>query len=174
MRIVGVDPGTRKAGWGVVERRPDGRLYAVASGTLKLGDKRPLADRLLRLDSGLAQVFEQFEPSVLAIEDMFFGRYPNAAIKLGHARGVVMVAGTRRGLPVHEYPPALVKRTVAGRGNASKTQVAQLVGRLLRLKTIPGEDATDALAVAVTHLQATRMALAEARAKPPVRKRGKR
>lgn len=170
MRVLGVDPGTRKAGWGVVEKRGV-RLVAIASGTVRLGEKKPLWERLRKLDEALDQVMSQFEPSTLVIEDMFFARYPNAAIKLGHARGVVMLAGAKRDLSIHEYPPALVKRSVAGRGNATKEQVAQLVGRLLRLKELPGEDATDALALALTHLQASSLQAAALRVRRPKSKR---
>lgn len=157
MRVVGIDPGTRKTGWGVVDKKGT-RLIAVASGTISVGGKKPLALRLLAIQMGITKVIEEYSPEVMALEDMFFAKFPNAAIKLGHARGVAMVAGAAAGLEVHEYPPALVKRTVAGKGNATKPQVARLVGAILGLRELPGEDATDALAVAVTHLQTLRSA----------------
>lgn len=155
MRVLGIDPGTRKTGWGVVDKKGT-RLIAVASGIIQAGAKKPLADRLLKVQAGIIQVIAEYEPKAMALEDMFFAKFPNAAIKLGHARGVAMVAGAGAGLEVHEYPPALVKRTVAGKGNATKPQVARLVGAILGLRELPGEDATDALAVAITHLQTLR------------------
>lgn len=155
MRVVGIDPGTRKTGWGVVDKKGT-RLVAVASGIIQVSAKKPLAERLLTIHVGIVQVIEEYSPHVMALEDMFFAKFPNAAIKLGHARGVAMVAGATAGLQVHEYAPALVKRTVAGKGSATKSQVARLVGAILGLRELPGEDATDALAVAVTHLQTLR------------------
>ncbi len=90
------------------------------------------------------------------MEEIFFAKYPNAALKLGHARGVTLLVAAQSGLEVYEYPPAVVKRTVVGRGAADKTQVARLIAALLGLKTTPEEDAADALAVAITHVQASR------------------
>ncbi len=164
MRALGIDPGTRKTGWGVVDKKGT-RLIAVASGTISVNAKKPLAQRLYAIHAAINQVIEEYSPGVMALEDMFFAKFPNAAIKLGHARGVAMVAGAAAGLVVHEYPPALVKRTVVGKGNATKPQVARLVGAILGLKELPGEDATDALAVAVTHLQTLRSV------PPPARRR---
>ncbi len=154
MRVLGVDPGTRKTGWGLVERRGT-RLVAIASGIIRVGDKKPLPTRLHGIHAHLCQVISEYGPATCAVEDMFFAKYATAAMKLGHARGVVMLAAAQAELQVHEYPPALVKRTVAGRGNASKEQVGRLVGAVLGLRELPGEDACDALAVAVTHLQAS-------------------
>ncbi len=155
MRVVGIDPGTRKTGWGVVDKNGT-RLTAVAAGIIQVNAKAPLAQRLLQIHASIVKVIEEYSPGAMALEDMFFAKFPNAAIKLGHARGVAMVAGAAAGLEVHEYPPALVKRTVAGKGSATKPQVARLVGAILGLRELPGEDATDALAVAVTHLQTLR------------------
>ena len=117
---------------------------------------RPLPERLEKIEAGVVELIEAHAPAVVAVEDIFFAKHPNAALKLGHARGVVLLVAQRAGLPLHEYAPALVKRTVAGRGGASKEQVAQLVGALLGLQSLPSVDATDALAIAVTHLQASR------------------
>ena len=152
MRVLGIDPGTRKTGWGVVERN-GAQLKAIASGIVRVSEKKPLPLRLKGIYQGLVSVIEEYEPAVIALEDIFFAKYANAAMKLGHARGVAMLAGAERDLVIHEYPPALVKRTVAGKGNATKDQVGRLVGAVLGLRELPGEDACDALAVAITHLQ---------------------
>ena len=96
-------------------------------------------------------------PDAIAVEDIFYAKHANAAIKLGHVRGVVLLLVAKRQLPLAEYAPALVKRTVAGRGAADKEQVARVVGAMLGLSELPGEDATDALAIAITHLTASRV-----------------
>ena len=154
MRVLGIDPGTRKTGWGVVEKRGT-RLVAIASGTIKASAKKPLQERLFIIHNGLSKVLQEYEPAVVALEDIFFAKYANAAMKLGHARGVAMLACSQADRIVHAYPPALVKRTVAGKGNAPKEQVGRLVGALLGLRVLPDEDACDALAIAITHLQAS-------------------
>lgn len=156
LRILGVDPGTLCAGWGVVEHHGN-RIQGVDAGAFKLGSKRPLAERLLRLEEGLVGVLQNTQPDVVAIEEVFFAKHPNAALKLGHARGVVMLVAAKHGLPIHEYAPAAIKQTVAGRGAADKVQVARLVAAILgwqdRLAGMEN-DASDALAVAITHCQA--------------------
>ena len=153
MRILGVDPGTRRTGWGVVERNGN-RLHGIASDVLVLGGSRPLPDRLRVLFDGLSAVVSEHRPDVVAVEDIFYAKHANAALKLGHARGVTLLVAANAALAVEAYPPALVKRTVAGRGAAGKDQVAKLVCALLGLRDPPAEDACDALAIAVTHAQA--------------------
>ena len=152
MRVLGVDPGTRKCGWGIAERARGARLRAVSCGVLRLDTKAPLADRLEVVYDSLDAVIEAHQPDAVAVEDIFFAKYANAAIKLGHVRGVVLLLVAKRGLPLAEYPPALVKRTVVGRGAADKGQVGRLVAAMLELDEVPAEDAADALAVAITHL----------------------
>ena len=155
MRILGLDPGTIRFGWGLIERS-QARLSLVDAGVLVLGGDRPLALRLLEVDERLAALIAEHRPAVVAIEDVFFAKFANAAIKLGHVRGVALVSAARADLPIFEYPPALVKRTVVGRGRADKQQVGQLVRAILGLKEVPQVDAADALAVAITHAQAGR------------------
>jgi len=121
---------------------------------IRLDPKAPLADRLETLYDRLAALVDEHQPAVLAVEDVFYAKYPNAAIKLGHVRGVVLLLAAQRGLELAQYAPALVKRTVAGRGAADKAQVGRLVGKMLGLEETLGADATDALAVAITHLSA--------------------
>ncbi len=151
MRVLGIDPGSRKLGWGVVERR-GGKLVGVAAGVVSLAALKPLPERLREVFDAVDAIIEDHAPEVVAVEDVFFARFPAAAIKLAHVRGVILVVAERRGLTIAEYSPALVKRTVAGRGAAEKLQVARVVAVTLRLSKLPPSDAADALAVAMTHL----------------------
>lgn len=153
MRVLGIDPGTRRTGWGVAERRRT-KLVGVAAGVIRLREKDPLADRLEIVFDRLDALLDEHRPDVVAVEDVFYAKHANAAIKLGHVRGVVLLLVAKRQLPLAEYPPALVKRTVAGRGAADKKQIARVVGAMLGLSELPAEDATDALAIAITHLAA--------------------
>jgi crossover junction endodeoxyribonuclease RuvC len=157
VRILGVDPGTVNTGWGLVER-VGSRLHGIDAGVIRTKAKAPLEQRLHLIHTGLLEVIEKHHPNAFAVEDIFFAKYANAAMKLGHARGVALLAAAGAGLDVHTYPPAVVKRTVAGRGKAGKAQVALLVGAMLGWKELPTTDATDALAIAITHAQASRMA----------------
>lgn len=162
MRVLGIDPGTIKLGWGVVEREGT-RVRHVAHGTLRT-PKGQLADRLVYIDAGLAEVIAAHAPEASAVESIFFSKNAQSAAKLGHARGVVLLCLRRAGLEVGEYPPATVKRAVVGRGRADKHQVARIIMSLLRLPEVPQEDAADALAVAVTHVHTARFARSLARA----------
>ncbi|MGB9340959.1 MAG: crossover junction endodeoxyribonuclease RuvC [Polyangiales bacterium] len=155
MRILGIDPGSRRTGWGVVQLEGT-RLHHIGAGTIAVPEKLALAKRLLLIHQGLEQVVREHQPEAVAIEEIFFAKYPNAALKLGHARGVALLVAAQSGLEIHEYPPAVVKRTVVGRGAADKVQVGRLVTAVLGLKAPPEEDAADALAVAITHIQASR------------------
>ncbi|WP_236607610.1 crossover junction endodeoxyribonuclease RuvC [Sandaracinus amylolyticus] len=166
MRVLGIDPGTRKLGWGVVERR-GAKLRGVAAGVVSLDPKTELRDRLARAFEQVELMIEDHAPDVVAVEDVFFARFASAAIKLGHVRGVVLLAAARAEKPVSEWPPALVKRTVAGRGAAEKVQVGRVVAATLGLATVPPADAADALAIAITHLASTPML---AMAKPAIRR----
>jgi crossover junction endodeoxyribonuclease RuvC len=151
MRVLGIDPGTRHLGWGVVERNGT-RLSHVAHGVIDTDTEQGLASRLI--DDALTVVIAEHRPEIGAIESLFFAKNAQSAAKLGHARGVVLLRLSRAGLALHEYSPALVKRTVVGKGAADKHQVALVVSALLRLTAPPRADAADALAIAVTHLQA--------------------
>lgn len=166
MRVLGIDPGSRRTGWGVLSVEGT-RLRFIATDTIVAGDKRPLEERLLRIHEGLAAAIAEHRPTTVAVEDLFFAKHANAALKLGHARGVALLAAAQAGLEVSAYPPSLVKKTVAGRGRADKTQIAQMVKVILGLSEMPGEDATDALAVAITHAQASRMASLGPKPKAP-------
>lgn len=152
MIALGIDPGTLNLGWGVVARNGN-RLAHIAHGVIRLDGKVPLAARLHRIDGELAQVIARYAPDVGSVESLFFHKDAQAAAKLGHARGVVLLALARAGVKVAEYPPARVKLTVAGGGRADKRQVAMMVQVVLGLPSLPPGDAADALALAVTHLR---------------------
>lgn len=153
MRVIGIDPGTRALGWGVVDRQGTRRLH-VAHGVVTPPKQGTLADRLLYIDEELQSVLAELEPDASAVESIFYAKDPQSAAKLGHARGVVLLALRRAGLSVYEYPPARVKRTVVGRGRADKRQVAHIVAATFGLARPPPSDAADALAVALTCIAA--------------------
>jgi crossover junction endodeoxyribonuclease RuvC len=152
MIALGVDPGTLRLGWGVV-RREGNRICHVAHGVINLSPELELPERLRRIDEQLDRVVERHRPEVGSVETLFFHRDAQAAAKLGHARGVVLLCLARRGIPVAEYPPARVKRAIAGHGRAAKPQIARMVRALLALDVPPSSDAADALALAITHLR---------------------
>jgi crossover junction endodeoxyribonuclease RuvC len=141
----------------VVERRGP-KLLAVAAGVVKLREKEALETRLAKVHEALEDIIETYAPLTLAVEDIFYAEFPAAAIKLGHVRGVVLLVGAQRQLEVASYAPALVKRTIAGRGAAEKAQVGRLVAATLGLRAPPPTDAADALAVAITHCAKARFA----------------
>ena len=152
MVVLGIDPGTRRFGWGVVERRGT-RLVHRGHGVIRADERQPLELRLVTIESALAEVVVAQAPAVASVEALFFAKDAQAAAKLGHVRGVALLVCARAGLVVHEYAPALVKRAVAGSGRAEKGQVAQMIRVILGLPSAPPADAADALALAVTHLQ---------------------
>jgi len=163
MLVLGLDPGTRHFGWGVVERRGT-RLVHHAHGIVHTDESAPIATRLVTIEAALVEVVRAHAPAVASVEALFFAKDAQAAAKLGHARGVALLVCARAGLEVHEYPPALVKRAVAGHGRAEKSQVAQMIRIVLGLPAAPPADAADALALAVTHLQHAPLAAAAAAA----------
>ena len=151
MRILGIDPGTRYFGYGVIERLGPGRVRYVECGVLEPKRGAALAARLAEIAAGLGEVIEELAPSVVAVEGVFHGVNARSALQLGHSRGVALAAAGARALPVHEYAPATVKRAVAGNGAATKGQVQAMVRALCRLTRAPKLDASDALAVAICH-----------------------
>lgn len=159
MVILGIDPGTRRLGWGVVTREGS-RLRHQGHGVVVLDPEATLAERLAVIESELSSVIRRFGPETGSVESLFFHKDAQAAAKLGHARGVVLLCLARAGVAVAEYAPARVKRTVAGNGGADKRQVAQIVRMLLGLDSAPELDASDALALAITHLRAAPFTLA--------------
>ncbi len=152
MIVLGVDPGTLRTGWGLV-RRAGPRLVGIDAGVIQTGRDAPLPRRLLCIYDGLCALIEQHHPTCMAVEDVF-SKHARSALVLGQARGVALLAGARAGLEIGAYPPALVKRSVAGRGQAPKDQLARIVCAMLGWRTLPAADATDALAIAITHAHA--------------------
>src|SRR5580693_1640228 len=154
--VLGLDPGTRHFGWGVVERRGT-RLFHVAHGIAHTDEASAIAMRLVTIEAALIEVVRVHRPAEASVEAIFFAKDAQAAAKLGHARGVALLVCARAGLEVHEYPPARVKLAVTGSGRADKPQVAQMVRVVLGLTEAPKGDAADALALAIAHLQHIRM-----------------
>ena len=152
IRIIGIDPGLRNLGWGVVESEGS-RLSFVACGSVHSDAKLTLADRLRQLHDGLSAVIHAHRPGEAAVEETFVNRDPQSALKLGQARGVALLVPALAGLSVAEYAANLIKKTVVGAGHAEKTQVAMMVKILLPKSDAKSADASDALAVAITHAQ---------------------
>ena len=148
---IGIDPGSRITGYGLVERRGRDIVY-VGSGIIKAGASGPVEGRLLTIKRELDVVIERFHPAALAVEEVFMAKNWKSSLTLGEVRGVVLLAAAEAGLPVHEYSPREVKSSVTGSGAAHKSQVAAMVASLMRLDHEPEtEDETDALAVAFCH-----------------------
>lgn len=150
MRILGLDPGLRRTGWGLVDA-VRGRLRPVACGTVASTDGAPLAERLVALYDGLSAVIAEYAPEEAAVEETFVNRNPTSTLRLGSARGVALLVPARAGLPVAEYGANHVKKAVVGAGHAGKVQVQAMVLRLLPGLGAAGSDAADALAVAICH-----------------------
>jgi crossover junction endodeoxyribonuclease RuvC len=150
IRILGIDPGLRRTGWGVVEISGN-RLSFVGCGRIETDDRQPLASRLGAIHAGLERVIAEFAPHEAAAEATFVNKDASATLKLGQARGVALLAAAQAGLPVAEYAPNLVKKTIVGAGHADKAQIRMMVGMLLPKADPQTEDAADALAIAVTH-----------------------
>ena len=160
MRVLGIDPGTAVLGYGVVESGTGRHPRLVECGTLTTQAREPLPSRLRVIYDGIGALLTRHRPDALAVESAFYGRNVRTTVVLSHARGVILLAGEQAGVPIAEYSPALVKKTVVGRGAALKPQVGYRVMQLLRLKAAPApSDAADGVAVALTHLLvATRQA----------------
>jgi crossover junction endodeoxyribonuclease RuvC len=150
MRLIGLDPGLRHTGWGVVEAAGN-RLRHVADGVVHAREGRPLAERLVELFRQLNAVLERYAPDEAAVEESFVNKNPASTLKLGVARGVVLLAPAARGLPVFEYSANLIKKSVVGVGHADKQQIEMMVKRLLPGAALEAPDAADALAVAICH-----------------------
>jgi crossover junction endodeoxyribonuclease RuvC len=149
-RILGVDPGSRITGYGIIDA-DRGRLHFVACGVVKTTPRYPFSHRLNEIFEGINEVVQVHGPVVAAIEDVFLASNPRSALKLGHARGAAVVAAMQNGLAVFDYSPRMVKQAVVGHGQADKGQVQHMVRVLLGLSRAPSTDAADALAVAICH-----------------------
>lgn len=156
-RVLGVDPGTRVVGYAVLDVPAPGRFEYIECGVLRVRARDQLGARLLELAVGLREVIAEFRPGVLAIERAFHGLNALSALTLAEARGALKLVALEQELLVSEYAPAMIKRAVVGRGRATKAEVQARVRLLCRLGSVPEADAADALAIAICHVQASRM-----------------
>jgi crossover junction endodeoxyribonuclease RuvC len=149
--VMGIDPGSRSLGYGIVETDGYGFRY-VTSGRLVPGPKSPLYIRLKDIFEGLSEVINEFGPSEVVVEKVFFAKSPRSALSLGQARGVALLAAASAGIDVHEYGALAVKKAVTGYGRAEKSQVQKMVKNMLDIKTALSPDGADALALAICHI----------------------
>lgn len=157
MRVLGIDPGSVLSGYGIIDEEDD-RLFYVASGIIAPSAKHPFPRRLKKIYDDLQKIIQRHHPTQAVVEDLFFAKNVQSALKLGQAKGVAVLAVMHGGIPVFEYSPTEVKQSVVGYGHADKRQVQQMVKTLLALKQAPRQpDATDALAVAICHFHHRRM-----------------
>ncbi len=170
MRVLGIDPGSRFLGYGIVEERA-GKLFHAGHGVIRTDPDAPLAERLQQIASELGDAIALFEPESVAVEGVFTHKNARSALILGHARGVALLVTAQAGLSVHEYAPARVKKSVGAGGNDSKDSVARMVCRMLKIDNgLDRADAYDALAVALCHLNHARVGLVGQSRKAPRRK----
>ncbi len=152
MRVLGIDPGTIKTGYGIVDKGRGGSLIHVCNGVIKGGTGKALPLRLKNISESLNELINEYEPDCVAIETVFTAINAKSAITLGHARGVALLSAATFGAPVHEYSPKTIKLAVVGYGGATKDQVQKMVAMLLKTGTTPESDAADALAVSICHI----------------------
>ncbi len=150
IRILGIDPGLRRTGWGVIEMCGN-RLIHVACGSIATDDRSALAQRLVAIHAGLVGIVDAFRPHEAAVEATFVNKDAAATLKLGQARGIALLVPAQAGLAVAEYAPNLVKKTIVGAGHGEKAQIRMMVGVLLPKASPASHDAADALAIAITH-----------------------
>ena len=168
IRILGIDPGLRRTGWGVVAIAGNA-LSFLGCGSVTTRDADGLALRLLAIHDGLMRILEEFRPDEAAVEATFVNKDATATLKLGQARGIAMVVPARAGVPVSEYAPNLVKKSIVGAGHGDKAQVRMMIGVLLPKANPSSDDAADALAIAVTHAHHRQSVILHASLKVAVR-----
>ncbi|HKR09368.1 MAG TPA: crossover junction endodeoxyribonuclease RuvC, partial [Gemmatimonadaceae bacterium] len=150
--VLGIDPGTAVTGYGVIRKEGRNPLALVECGVIRTKPRDDLANRLAEIHEGVVELIRRHKPQVLSIEDIFYARNVRTTVVLGHARGVILLAANQAGLDIHEYPPAEIKKAVAGTGAATKLQIQFMVTRLLRLKSAPQPtDAADGVAAALAY-----------------------
>ena len=148
--VLGIDPGTAVTGYGIVRKEGRNPLALVECGVIRTKPRDALPQRLAEIYEGVTELIRRHKPNVLSIEDIFYARNVRTTVVLGHARGVILLAGSQAGLEIHEFPPSEIKKAVAGTGAATKLQVQFMVARLLRLKSAPQPtDAADGVAAAL-------------------------
>jgi len=163
IRIIGIDPGLRRTGWGIVESLGS-RLSFLGAGTIFPKESAPLSERLCAIHDGLAEVLAEFAPDEAAVEATFVNRDAAATLKLGQARGVAMLAPARLGIVVAEYAPNAVKKAIVGAGHAEKVQIRMMISVLLPRAEFDTDDSADALAIAICHAHHRGVAVKLARA----------
>lgn len=156
MRVLGIDPGSQTTGFGVVEQKGSDLIH-VDNGCLTTKRKSPLPERLFQIYVSLIETMERFKPEAVAIEEVFFAKNVASMLKLGESRGIALLAAVQNRIPVFEYSAREVKQAVTGYGQASKDQIQKMVRQLLRLPEVAQEDASDGLAVAICHLNSSRL-----------------
>lgn len=156
LRIIGIDPGSRITGYGIVEKRGSSFVH-IDNGCLTTRPRDSIPERLEQIHRGLLEVFERYRPEAAAVEEVFFAKNVASSIKLGEARGIALLAAVQSQVPVFEYATREVKQSVTGYGQATKDQIQKMVKSVLSLPQVAQEDASDALAVAICHLQSYKM-----------------
>lgn len=151
MKVLGIDPGSRITGYGLVEKRKSG-LVELLQGEIRPARDDSFSVGMVAIYEQLLAVIDETKPDAVAIEDIFYGKNIKSLIKQGHVRGVAILAGALRHVPVFEYSPLEIKQAVVGYGRAEKSQVQKMVANILHLQTMPAADAADALAVAICHI----------------------
>ncbi|HEY8310378.1 MAG TPA: crossover junction endodeoxyribonuclease RuvC [Gemmatimonadaceae bacterium] len=165
--MLGIDPGTAVTGYGVVRGERLGAASLIECGVIRTKAREPLPVRLQEIYEGVAELIRTHQPDALAVEDVFYAHNVRTTIVLGHARGVILLAGQQAGIEIVEYPPAEIKKTVVGNGAATKTQVQYMLMRLLRLKSVPTpSDAADGVAAALTCVMSSRASVTGQRVMP--------
>lgn len=150
MIVLGIDPGTKVTGYGIVEKNRRG-LAHVTHGEIKIRKGELLSQGLKKIYNSLMEIIREFDPDTIAIEDIFYGKNVKSLIKQGQARGVAILTASHNDIPIYEYSPLEIKKAVVGYGRAEKTQVQHMVKAILKLEELPPEDASDALAIAICH-----------------------
>lgn len=156
MLVLGVDPGSRVTGYGLVEKR-DRQLVCLQSGTVATSAQLPFHERIYEIFHAMSGIMERYGPGEMAVEDIFFHKNLQSSLKIGHARGAVLIAAVQCGIRIFEYSPLEIKKSVVGYGRATKEQVRAMIQIMLKLKNAPPLDASDALAAAVCHLNWSRL-----------------
>jgi len=158
MIVLGIDPGTAVTGYGVVKGDRSLPPRLIECGVIRTRPRDTLPQRLKEIHAGVVELIERHRPDAMSIEDVFYARNVRTTIVLGHARGVILLAGEQAGVEIFEYPPAEIKKAIVGTGGATKQQVAFMVARMLRLKSAPEpSDAADGVAAALSHVMAARL-----------------
>jgi crossover junction endodeoxyribonuclease RuvC len=166
MIVLGVDPGTQVTGYGILDGVSSGAMRLVECGVIRTQARDPLPARLKEIHDGISHLLQRHRPDVLSIEDVFYARNVKTTVTLGHARGVILLAGQQAGIRIHEMSPAEIKKSVVGSGAATKEQVQFMLARLLRLKTVPRpSDAADGVAAALAYMMGSHLEPVAARAR---------